>query len=87
MKRYNFVLAQNIRGLCNCQMEECDGGYFVLYSEAQARIEALEWLVEVIECFDYLPDPTPARPFLELISIRDAARAAAALQVLEGSDA
>lgn len=38
MKRYTYFAAD---------LYEADGGDYVLYSEAQARIEALEWLVDV----------------------------------------
>jgi len=44
MKRYDFSADYSGESI-----SEAPDGRFVLHSEAQARIEALEWLVEVLE--------------------------------------
>jgi len=45
MQRYEFEVDLNEN--CCCVMARSVSGEYVLYSEAQARIEALEWLVEL----------------------------------------
>ena len=68
-------------------MRHCNYGEYVLYSEARARIEALEWLVEVQCLLDQdlwlmvsRPLWTRAEAFIELQNSLDAAREAAGVR-------
>ena len=47
MKRYTISWLEEGGHIVAIEMSEDDGGQYVIYSEAQARIEALEWLEEV----------------------------------------
>ena len=75
MKRYNMQITGEGTGF----LMETPHGKIVLYSEAQARIEALEWLLEVAPMWGiYWNYSCPIRPCArgELYATVNAARAA-----------
>lgn len=57
MKRYELTNTKPLAYEPDYRMVADEDGEYVLYDEAQARIEALEWLVEVQEFVVYF-DPT-----------------------------
>ncbi len=53
MKRYELTNTKPLAYEPDYRMVADEDGEYVLYDEAQARIEALEWLVEVQEFYMY----------------------------------
>ena len=53
MKRYELTNTKPLAYEPDYRMVADEDGEYVLYDEAQARIEALEWLVEVQDLYMY----------------------------------